>query len=87
MSVLNVGGVSTIYAFTHGRGAFKVAIPASCSSVSPTPQAFGSAGGTGTVNVSSTCDWNTASNAAFITIDSGSSGTGNGLGWLYGCCE
>jgi len=78
MSVLNVGGVSTIYAFTHGRGAFKVAIPASCSSVSPTPQAFGAAGGTGTVNITSSCDWNTASNAAFITIDSGTSGTGNG---------
>jgi hypothetical protein len=82
MSILNNNGVSTVFAFTHGRGAFKVAIPASCSSVSPTTQAFYSPGSTGTVavtqNSTGTCDWNAVSNSGFITIDSGSSGNGSG---------
>lgn len=82
MSIHNIGGISTVYAFTHGRGAFRVSIPASCSTVgNATPQAFGSAGGSGTIAVSSStigCDWNSASNSSFITIDSGGSGTGSG---------
>jgi hypothetical protein len=84
LSVLNNNGVTTLFAFTHGRGAFKVAIPASCSTVSPLSQAFFSPGNTGSVtvtkNLSATaaCDWNAVSNDSFITIDSGASGSGNG---------
>ena len=81
LTILNVGGVSTIYAFTHGRGAFKVAIPASCASV-PANVAVGAAGGATNVNVTSasgTCTWNAVSNNTdFIHVTGGSSGAGNG---------
>jgi hypothetical protein len=84
MSALNNNGVTTLFAFTHGRGAFKVTIPASCSTVSPLNQAFFSPGNTGSVtvtkNLSATaaCDWLAMSNDAFITINSGTPGGGNG---------
>jgi trimeric autotransporter adhesin len=49
-------------------------------SLSATSQSFGSSGGAGTVNVNTTtgCGWATASNASFITVNSGSIGSGNG---------
>jgi Zn-dependent metalloprotease len=52
-----------------------------CSfSITPTSASFAAAGGTGSVSVTATagCSWSAASNATFITITSGSSGTGNG---------
>ncbi|HKG47335.1 MAG TPA: Ig-like domain-containing protein [Pyrinomonadaceae bacterium] len=84
LTALNNNGVTSLFAFTHGRGAFKVAIPASCATVSPLNQAFFSPGNSGNVtitkNLSATapCDWNAMSNSAFITVDSGASGNGNG---------
>jgi Bacterial Ig domain/Putative Ig domain len=84
LTAVNNNGVTTLFAFTHGRGAFKVTIPTSCATVSPTTQAFFSPGNTGSVtvtrNLSATapCDWNAVSNGSFITIDSGASGTNNG---------
>lgn len=54
----------------------------SCTSVSisPASASFSSNGGTGSVvvNGSSDCDWTAASNASFLSITSGSSGTGSG---------
>lgn len=58
------------------------AVQAGCTfSISPASRAFAPAGGTGSVNVttSSGCSWNASSNAAWITIISGSSGSGNGV--------
>jgi hypothetical protein len=82
MSAISNGGVTTLFAFTHGRGAFKVAIPASCATASPANQTFYSPGNTGSVTVTqnsaAACDWNAVSNSAFITINSGASGTGSG---------
>jgi hypothetical protein len=84
MTALNNNGVTTLFAFTHGRGAFKVTIPTSCATVSPLNQAFFSPGNTGNVtvtkNLSATaaCDWQAMSNSSFITIDSGATGNGNG---------
>jgi hypothetical protein len=84
LSAVNNNGVTTLFAFTHGRGAFKVTIPTSCATVSPLSQAFLSPGGSGNVtvtkNLSATdaCDWNAVSNDSFITINSGASGNGNG---------
>ncbi len=48
--------------------------------ISPTSQTFASPGGTGSVSVTTQtgCAWNATSNAPFINITSGSSGTGNG---------
>jgi glucose/arabinose dehydrogenase len=54
---------------------------ASCSySIAATNQSFASSGGTGTVNVTTQagCAWLAMSNAPWITITSGASGTGNG---------
>jgi hypothetical protein len=84
MTAVNNNGVTTLFAFTHGRGAFKVTIPASCATVSPLSQAFFSPGNSGSVtvtkNLSATapCDWEAMSNSSFITIDSGATGSGNG---------
>ena len=84
MTALNNNGVTTLFAFTHGRGAFKVTIPASCTTVSPLSQAFFSPGNTGSVtvtkNLSATaaCDWQAVSNDTFITINSGTPGNGSG---------
>jgi hypothetical protein len=52
-----------------------------CSySIQPQSQSFGPSGGSGSVNVTvgNGCAWFAASNDAFITITSGSSGVGNG---------
>jgi hypothetical protein len=52
-----------------------------CSySINPTQQAFGYAGGTGSVSVTTdpNCSWTATSNASWVTITGGASGTGNG---------
>ncbi len=54
---------------------------ATCNySISPTSQSFASTGGGGTVNVTTTqgCAWTAVSNAGFIMITGGASGSGNG---------
>ena len=90
LSAINNNGVTTLFAFTHGRGAFKVTIPTSCATVSPLNQAFFSPGNTGNVtvtkNLSATapCDWNAVSNSPFITIDSGASGNEQRHGQFHG---
>jgi len=84
LSAVNNNGVTSLFAFTHGRGAFRVTIPASCATVTPLNQAFFSPGNNGSVtvtkNLSATvpCDWNAMSNSSFITINSGAPGSGNG---------
>lgn len=55
--------------------------PTSCSySISPTSQAFGASGGTGSISVTaaSGCNWTANSNVNWVTITSGSSGSGAG---------
>lgn len=49
-------------------------------SISPTSASFSASGGTGSVSVSTQagCAWNASSGATWMTITSGSSGTGNG---------
>jgi hypothetical protein len=49
-------------------------------SISPPGQSFPASGGTGSINVStqSACSWNASSNVSWMTITSGSRGTGNG---------
>jgi C1A family cysteine protease len=55
--------------------------PPSCSySISPTSDSFKAAGGPGTIAVTAdtNCSWTAVSNASWITVTSGGSGTGNG---------
>ena len=59
----------------------KVTPGVACSfALSSNGQSFGVNGGTGTVNVNTTnsCGWTAASNASFITVTSGATGTGTG---------
>jgi hypothetical protein len=63
-------------------GGVTVTITQSCSAtISSTSQPFAPSGGTGTISVatSSTCAWTATSNASWLTITSGASGSGNGV--------
>jgi uncharacterized protein (TIGR03437 family) len=78
-----VNGVTTLYAFTHGRGAWKVtANQTGCLfALSPAGQFFTGAGGAGTINVTAApagCNWTATSDSPWITINTGGSGSGNG---------
>jgi hypothetical protein len=76
---------TTLLAATFGRGLWQAAVgggPPVCTySLSPTSQSFGAAGGPGSVTVTANagCGWTATSQANWITINSGASGTGNGL--------
>jgi len=50
-------------------------------SISPTSKSFTSSGGTGSISVTSQsgCSWSASETASWISITSGSSGTGNGI--------
>lgn len=54
--------------------------PACNFTLSPSSQSIDAAGGTGTVSVQapSNCSWSATSNATWISVTSGASGTGNG---------
>jgi len=81
--------LSSTYGFTVSAGNplryFRITATSTAQpctyTISPTSQSFGSSGGTGTVSVtasSSSCGWTVASNVSWLTITSGSSGTGSG---------
>jgi BACON domain-containing protein/all-beta uncharacterized protein len=57
-----------------------VQTPTCTYSINPTSQSFATAGGTGTVAVTTAngCVWTAVSNAAWITVTGGAAGTGNG---------
>ncbi len=82
--VLNTaGGVTSLFAFTHGRGAFKViANMSGCNfSLAQTGRSVAAAGSDLTVNVSvapNGCSWTAASNVPWIVLQPGSGGTTNG---------
>ena len=83
MAIAASGGKSSLFAFTHGRSAYRVTLSASCvQSVLPTnPPSFNKDGGTGTINVASAvagCDWTSATNNGFIQINTGRTGNGPG---------
>ena len=73
MYVVNLGG--SVHRIVN------VDPPPPCTfSRSPASQSFAANGGTGSVNVTAPdgCDWTAVSNAGWITITSGQSGSGNG---------
>jgi len=83
LTVNTTGGKSTLYAFTHGRSAYKVTLSSSCvTTVLPSnPPSFNKDGGTGTVAVTSadtSCDWTAATQSGWIQINTGRTGTGTG---------
>ncbi len=79
----NSGSGSRIGTLTIAGKSFTVnqAGVSNCSySISPTSSSFSASGGTGSVSVNSAsgCSWTAVSNASWITILSGASGSGNG---------
>ena len=75
---------TTLYGGTNGIGnVFKLDVglgPCGSASISPTNAVFGTAGGSNSVSVtaSNICSWTAGSEDSFITITSGTNGTGNG---------
>ena len=87
---LVISGAPGMYQLTAVVGEYQDTTPftltitpgVTCSfSLSSNSQTFGSSGGSGTVNVITTsgCGWTAASNAGFITVTSGTSGSGSGV--------
>ena len=79
LALNTVGGVTSLYAFTHGRGAFKVTANMSgCNfALSKTGDKVAAAGGDLTVNVTvapNGCNWRAESNSPWITVQSGGAG-------------
>jgi len=77
------GGVTTLYAFTHGRGAFKViANTGGCNfSLAQTGRTVAADGADLTVAVNvapAGCSWRAESNAPWITVQPGAGGMTNG---------
>ncbi len=81
---LNVaGGVTTLYAFTHGRGAYKVtANMGGCNfALAQTGRTVAADGSDLTVDVTVApggCSWKVESNVPWITVQPGAGGTTNG---------
>ncbi len=87
LSLLTVNGETWLYAFTHGRGAWRVRVNANgCNYKLATPgQTLGSAGGAAMVNVTSApgnCGWKAESNVSWISVTAGATGSGNGAAAL-----
>lgn len=66
-------GLTTLYAFTHGRGAFRVVVnDRGCNyALTTSSKTVGQEGGSGTVNItgaSAGCSWQASSNNSWITI-------------------
>ncbi len=80
--VINIhNGVTTLYAFTHGRGAWKVDINnTGCNfTLNRMGQTIAQTGGTGSVDVTTagnSCDWTASSNDDWLTVNSFSVGAG-----------
>ena len=78
----NTGTSARIDTISIAKNSFIVKQDGACSyTISPTSKSFTSGGGTGSVSVgvkSSNCGWTAVSAAAWITVTSGGSGTGNG---------
>jgi uncharacterized protein (TIGR03437 family) len=75
-------GVATLLGtLDHVAGGLAFYTPQACSyAIQPISQSTGASGGTGNVAVTAAtgCAWTAVSNAGFITITSGASGSGNG---------
>jgi hypothetical protein len=76
----NSTGAQRTGTIVAGGGTFTITQTACAYTVSPTSATVGAGGATGGITVSTTCDapWTATSNASFITVVGGSSGTGNG---------
>lgn len=74
------GNNARLYAFSHGRGVWRVPLGTFCSFTLTGPQSFTGAGGTGTVAIAtaSGCAWEAKSDSDWVTFTGATTGTGNG---------
>ncbi len=82
-----VNGETWLYAFTHGRGAWRVKLAtAGCDyNIAPATLDLTAAATNGSLNVMAqpgACAWTAASNAAWIRVTSSNGGSGSGNGQL-----
>jgi len=81
LAINTANGISSLYAFTHGRGAYRVTLGPGCNQPTFDPTAsFEAPGGEGRLQINSPpdgCPWQAQSNADWITVVSGS-GQGGG---------
>ena len=76
LTLSTVKGVTSLFAFTHGRGAWKVQV---CDiSISPDVIYFPAGGGSGgvTVTASGDCNWTAVSNVDWVAVSSTGAGGG-----------
>ncbi|MGE0131649.1 MAG: Ig-like domain-containing protein [Blastocatellales bacterium] len=83
LAINTVNGVTSLYAFTHGRGVWRVVLSNNgCGyALSAAGMPFNAGGGSGSVDVSAVpggCGWIAQSQSGWISITSGSSGAGAG---------
>lgn len=82
LSVSSFGGVTHLFAFTRGRGAWRVPLTQVCNyKLSPASQTLDAMGGSGAVTVTASggdCTWTAESNTSWITIHSETSARGSG---------
>ena len=82
LSASSFGGAAHLFAFTRGRGAWRVPLGQVCGyTLSQTNQTIDAMGGSTTLTVtasSSNCSWAVENNSNWITINSDSSMRGNG---------
>lgn len=76
------GGVTSLYAFTHGRGAWRTMVNNSgCSySLTPATREITSAATSGTINIKASpggCNWTAASNASWLKVTGSGSADGS----------
>src|SRR5207237_9201576 len=72
LALNTVSGTTMLFAFTHGRGAWRVTAGSGCGfTLSATNQSFGTAGNSnGSVSVTAapgSCSWTASSNDSWIT--------------------
>lgn len=77
-----VGGVTQLFAFTHGRGAWRVNLnnTGCLQSIAPATRSLNAGAATGSINVTADpngCAWSSTSNVPWISV--AGSGAGNGV--------
>ncbi|QQS47834.1 MAG: hypothetical protein IPM66_04030 [Acidobacteriota bacterium] len=76
-----IDGVTMLYAFTHGRGAWRAPINnAGCNfALSPSTRQVGSGSSSGTISVTAApagCNWSVSSNVSWLSVSGGGSSDG-----------
>ncbi len=82
LSISAYKGEAHLFAFSRGRGAWRVKLGQVCTySISPPAQTFDAIGGSATINVSASsadCSWTVENKESWITINSETAASGDG---------